>query len=528
MVMTMNRNSIRWRLPASYAVIALLAALALGSFMLLALRSYYADQEHTYLLGNAIALQPLLQEVLQSDASEAVIQDQISGLAFLSQAQIRLLDVDGSPIADSGPPSQKHFVAVSGAGNRLFPPFESGPAEHPEARMPTVIYVNNVEFTRNMLPFQKEIPFSGPAPREDIILSVNASPYGYGFVAQSDFDPARRSSQVVSVPLIASDGRRLGSLEFSNGPSYGSDVIDSVTSAWLVASVFAIVVAAFAGWFMSKRVTRPVLALEKATRQMEQGDLHARVDLQQERQQEFLSLAHSFNGMAAQVEQTVTTLREFVADAAHELHTPLTALQANIELARDEKNAPERNRYLTRAHEQGRRLEALVQSLLDLSRIEAAESKNGVQRLDFSRLVRELGEQFASRAEQADRAFVLKLPDEAITVVGREMQLRQVIINLLENALKFTPLNGLISVELKQVENKCSLTVSDTGIGIPLEDQPHLFERFHRGRNASEYAGNGLGLAIVKAIVDGHKGHVTIESQPGQGTQVHVSIPTAS
>ncbi len=528
MVMTMNRNSIRWRLPVSYAVIALVAALSLGSFMLLALRSYYADQEHTYLLGNAIALQPLLQEVLQSDASEAVIQDQISGLAFLSQAQIRLLDVYGSPIADSGPPSQKRFVAVAGAGNRLFPPFESGPAEHPEARMPTVIYVNNVEFTRNMLPFENEIPFSGPAPREDIILSVNASPYGYGFVAQSDFDPARRSSQVVSVPLIASDGRRLGSLEFSNGPSYGSDVIDSVTSAWLVASVFAIVVAAFAGWFMSKRVTRPVLALEKATRQMEQGDLHARVDLQQERQQEFLSLAHSFNGMAAQVEQTVTTLREFVADAAHELHTPLTALQANIELARDEKNPSTRARYLARAQGQGQRLETLVQSLLDLSRIEAAESKNGVEYLDFARLVRELGEQFASRAEQADRAFVLKLPDETIAVVGREMQLRQVIINLLENALKFTPPNGLISVELKQMENECSLSVSDTGIGIPLEDQPHLFERFHRGRNASEYAGNGLGLAIVKAIVNGHKGNVTIESQPGQGTQVHVSIPTAS
>ena len=77
------------------------------------------------------------------------------------------------------------------------------------------------------------------------------------------------------------------------------------------------------------------------------------------------------------------------------------------------------------------------------------------------------------------------------------------------------------------MEDQCRLSVSDTGIGIPLEDQPHLFERFHRGRNASEFAGNGLGLAIVKAIVAGHKGDVTIQSQPGQGTQVHVSIPAA-
>src|SRR5688500_3793113 len=161
----MNRNSIRWRLPASYAVIALLAALSLGSFMLLALRSYYADQEYQYLLGNAIALQPVLEEVLQSDAPEAQIQDQVNGLAFLSQMQIRLLDIYGKPIADSGMPSKEKFVAVSSGAKRMFPPFESGPAQHPGAGMPTIIYVRNGEAAPNMIPFEKEIPFSGPAPK---------------------------------------------------------------------------------------------------------------------------------------------------------------------------------------------------------------------------------------------------------------------------------------------------------------------------------------------------------------------------
>jgi signal transduction histidine kinase len=526
MVMTMNRNSIRWRLPASYAIIALVAALSLGSFMLLALRSYYADQEHQYLLGNAIALQPVLEEILQSDTSEALIRDQINGLAFLSQTQIRVLDINGNPIADSGTPNKEQFVAVSGAGKRFIPPFESGPAPLPGERMPTIIYVNNGEPAPNMIPFNKEIPYSGPAPKEDIILSVSASPYGYGFAVKADFDPRRRSAQVVSVPLMASKGKPLGTLELSNGPSYGANVIDSVTYAWLVASVFAIAIAALAGWFMSKRVTGPVLALESATRQMEQGDLHVRVDLQEERQQEFLSLASSFNSMAVQVEQTISTLREFVADAAHELHTPLTALQANIELARDEKNPSARARYLSRAQEQGQRLEALVQSLLDLSRIEAAESKSNFEPVDFVQLAREVGEQFASRAEQADRSFMMNLSHESVNVLGSETQLRQVLINLLENALKFTPQGGSISLELEHSANQARLTVNDTGIGIPPEDLPHLFERFHRGRNASEYAGNGLGLAIVKAIVSTHGGNVSVQSEPGQGTQVHVSIPT--
>ena len=541
----MNRNSIRWRLPTSYAVIALLAALSLGSMMLLVLRGYYADQEREYLHGNATALRPLIEQILQSDLPEASLQDQINGLAFLSQTQIRLLDTNGNTIADSGVPNSKQVVSVQGGvpivGNVMF----SVPANPPADKGPLLIYRNDESSPLpQVVPFEKQIL---PGKSADIILPVSASPYGYGFVSRTESDFAHRSSQAVSVPLMASNGKSLGELEFSNGPSYGADVIGSVTGAWLVASIFAVVIAALTGWFMSQKVTRPVLALEKATRQMEQGDLHVRVDLQDERQQEFLSLANSFNGMAGQVEQTVSTLRAFVADAAHELHTPLTALQANLELAADNEtlaphahpprawsltmpgsageNASARSLYLTRAQEQGQRLEALVKSLLDLSRIEAAEFKSDFAPVDFMQLVREAGEQFASRAEQIEREFKLSLVDEPVIVMGREDQLRQVLINLLENALKFTPKDGLISVSLERSENEVTLIVSDTGIGIPPEDLPHLFERFHRGRNVSEYAGNGLGLAIVKAIVSAHSGSVTVQSEPRQGTLVTISLP---
>jgi signal transduction histidine kinase len=207
------------------------------------------------------------------------------------------------------------------------------------------------------------------------------------------------------------------------------------------------------------------------------------------------------------------------------LHTPLTALQANIELAREAKNASARTRYLSRAEEQSRRLEDLVQSLLDLSRIQAVDAKSIFEPVDLVQLVREVGEQFASRAEQADRAFTMSLLEEEVSVWGNETQLRQVMINLLENALKFTPLNGWISLNLERSSARVTLTVSDSGIGIPQEDLSHLFERFHRGRNASEYSGNGLGLAIVKAILSTHQGEVTAQSDVGQGTSISVSLP---
>jgi len=524
MVMNMNRNSIRWRLPASYAIIALLAALSLGSMMLLVLRGYYADQEREYLYGNATALQPIIEQILQSDVPESFIQDQITGLAFLSQTQIRLLDTNGNTLADSGIPDAKQVVALSASkpvvGNVMF----SMPVNPPAAKSPILIYRSDESAPLpEVAPFETKILIGGTA---DIILPVSASPYGYGFVAKADSDPTRRSSQSVSVLLRTSSRSKLGVLEFSNGPSYGADVIDSVTLAWLIASVFAIVIAALAGWFVSKRVTGPVVVLEKATRQMEQGNLSVRVNLLNERQQEFISLADSFNGMAEQVEQTVSTLREFVADAAHELHTPLTALQTNLELARDEKNVSARTRYLSRAQEQGQRLEALVKSLLDLSRVEATKSTSGFALVNLAQLVREIGEQFASRAEQTERSFTLSAPNDAVIVRGNESQLRQVVINLLENALKFTPATGSVSLQLETSEDEVLLAVSDSGIGIPTEDLPHIFERFHRARNVSEYPGNGLGLAIVHAIVKSQGGQVSGSSNgAGQGSEFTVKLP---
>ncbi len=198
----MNRNSIRWRLPISYAVIALLAALSLGSMMLLVLRGYYADQEREYLYGNATALQPIIEQILQSDLPEASLQDQIKGLAFLSQTQIQLFDTNGHALADSGVPDAKQVVAVSGgvpvAGNVMF----SVPANPPENKGPILIYKNDESLPLpQVLPFEKQIPAGKSA---DIILSVNASPYGYGFVSKADFDPTRRSSQSVSILLLAS------------------------------------------------------------------------------------------------------------------------------------------------------------------------------------------------------------------------------------------------------------------------------------------------------------------------------------
>lgn len=520
----MRFNSIRWRLPASYGVIALVAALSLGSVMLLVLKNYYAEQERNYLEGNATALRPLLEQMMQSDLPEQVLRDQIASLSFLSQARIRLLDANENVMVDSGIPQTNQVVAVSGspaAPMVMFNiPIDSDVHQEP-------IFIHSTDSVAVPVPEPQIgiIQQAMPNSPGDVILPISASPYGYGFSSQPNNDSDNRSSQIVNVPLNSTNGKVLGYLEFSSGPGYGTDIIRSVTLAWLIASLIAIAIAAFAGWFISKQVTNPVLVLQDATRKMENGDLSVRVQLPNERQDEFLSLANSFNGMAGQVEGTISTLRAFVADAAHELHTPLTALQANLELAREEKSASTRTRYLSRAQEQVQRLEALVSSLLDLSRIEAADNQE-FTRVNLSTLLNGIAEQYASRAEQSNRTFELDLPNETMIIFGNEMQLQQVFVNLLENALKFTRDNDVIRLSAEMADGQYLIKVVDTGIGIPADDLPELFNRFHRGRNVSEIEGNGLGLAIVRAVVERHNGQVKVSSEDiDRGSEFIVMLP---
>jgi signal transduction histidine kinase len=284
----------------------------------------------------------------------------------------------------------------------------------------------------------------------------------------------------------------------------------------VLASAFAVLLATVAGWLASRRISRPVLALAAATERMAHGDLAARAP-PSTRVRELDTLARSFNEMADGIEGTLSTLRRFVSDAAHQLHTPLTALRTDLELALGDTSvvteADERQQArLRRAQGQAARLQALADELLELSRVEAAAGQPPEAELDLAQLVREATEGHASRAEQAGVELAVQLPDAPLQLHGRPAQLRSLVDNLVDNALKFTPSGGRVAVDLRADDGQAILTVNDTGIGIAAEDLPAIFSRFHRGRNASGYPGSGLGLAIVKAVAEAHGGSVSAGS----------------
>ena len=252
------------------------------------------------------------------------------------------------------------------------------------------------------------------------------------------------------------------------------------------------------------------------------GDLTARADVA--RKDELGTLARSFNQMADQVEEIVTSLRRFVSDAAHEIHTPLTALHTNLELAQRDAAAGSEEHVLA-AQAQVERLEGLTGGLLDLSRLESPDQAPQLVPVSLLPLVHEVGELYASRAEQAGLAFELSTPEEPVSVLGEEAELRTALTNLLDNALKFTPEGGQICLGCRQEGETATLWVEDTGIGLAEADLLRLFERFYRGRYSAAYSGSGLGLAIVKIIVERHDGQVQAE-RTEQGARFTIKLPT--
>lgn len=526
-------RSIRWRLPLTYAAIALIAALALGAVLLITLRDYYAREETAYLRSNARAIGTQLTDLLAVRLPPEVLQSQLDNLAFLSQVQLRVLNASGELVAAS---------SITSTVDVLFAPTYAAGVARPSLR--TVIYIagpmTSTEHIR--LPLPDEMlppppPVEGvpvePAPPASFMatfdsglpqtrtIAVSSSPFGFTFDSAIAVEP-RRSDQQVREPLIAESGQVLGYLEVFDGPAYGTDIVESVAQGWLIAGSVAVLVAALIGWLISRRITQPVLALTAVTQRMAAGELAQRASVTS--RDEFGTLAHSFNDMAERVEATIVTLRHFIADAAHELHTPLTALHTELELAEARAAAPLDD--IRRARTQVTRLEELTQGLLDLSRVEA-QTLAEVTTLDLNQLVRELSEVYASQAEQAGLTFTLDLAAEPLAVRGQPDQLRRAIGNLLDNAIKFTPEGGTVRLGLRQSDRAAEISVEDTGIGIPAEDVAQLFGRFHRGRNASAFPGHGLGLAIVKAIARAHGG--TVEAaNTDRGARFALRLPLAS
>ena len=327
----------------------------------------------------------------------------------------------------------------------------------------------------------------------------------------------KRSEQVITIPIRSADGQILAALELSEGIAFGGTIIKNVTRAWATASGIAVLVAAAAGWIVARRLTAPLSELITATEQMSTGKLSYRVEINT--RDEFDLLGKSFNSMAAGLEKIIETLRNFVADSAHELLTPVSALRLNLELAEEGKDFQE---FLSEAQIQAFRLQSLVDNLLDLSKIEAVPTRH--RSLSLIELVSDIETNFKTQADKKGITLQVESQVKEASVHGDPEQITPALENLVDNAIKFSDPGGQVNIVIDETADSFQIAVDDHGIGIPENEQPLVFERFFRGRNTTEFSGSGLGLAIVQAIADQHGASVNLYSAPS-GTTVTLQFP---
>ena len=277
--------------------------------------------------------------------------------------------------------------------------------------------------------------------------------------------------------------------------------------------------------FLSRVLTNPITAVSRTMRKMGKGDLSVRVPVRGSG--ELRELAENYNTMAAQLESLDKTRNQFVSNASHELKTPLATMKIMLEsmIYQPDMPAEVRADFMKDINHEIDRLTGIVTDLLVLTRLDNREEMKR-ESVNMSELTEETIHLLTPAAEQNHQTLSEEIQGD-LFVYGDRSKLSQILYNLTDNAIKYTPENGEIHVSLKQ-ENGCVIwRVKDNGIGIPADDQEHIFERFYRVDKARgrETGGTGLGLSIVKQMVKMHDGTISVHSEPGKGSEFVVMFP---
>jgi len=246
-------------------------------------------------------------------------------------------------------------------------------------------------------------------------------------------------------------------------------------------------------------------------------------------------LSAAFNTMADRLQQSIEFIRrdrdrgrEFLADVSHELRTPLAALRTFNELLSEGTVDDEtRREFLDQSRRQIERLDWLAANLLELSKLDSGLVLLDLRPDDLRAAIENAVQQAQPTADREGVTMTVDLPPEPLRQHHDPQRLGQVMGNLIGNALKFTPAGGSVAISLQPTPDGAEIRVRDSGIGIPSNEMPHVFDRFYRGAQATEEraSGSGLGLSIVRSIVEMHNGRVTLTSNPGDGTEVTVRLP---
>ena len=339
---------------------------------------------------------------------------------------------------------------------------------------------------------------------------------------------AERQYRVLGVPLT-SDGLPIGILMAATSLTIIGAVQTQLVGFLVILSAIAVLVAGFLGWANTNRALAPLAIVTNTAISITRADdLSRRIPLTTSAEDEVGQLIVAFNDTLARLEELFATQRRFVADVGHELRTPITVIRGNIDLMR--KIGVEDEESLHSIELEVEHLTRLVEDLLILAQAESGKLPMDLSLIELDTLLLEV---FSQANVLAEGKVVLEIGDiDQVVVCGDRYRLKQVLLNLISNAIKYSSKGGKVIIDLEKGEEQVELSISDSGSGITAEDLPHIFDRFYRGDKArtrgDASSGFGLGLSIAYWIVRNHGGSIKAQSVLKKGSVFTVSLPLQS
>jgi len=303
-----------------------------------------------------------------------------------------------------------------------------------------------------------------------------------------------------------------------------SRFLDAFKGIFITTMTFLIVVAAGIGWFMARQAVSGVEAVTRTAQKISGGTLEERVPVKT-RGDEIDQLAITFNQMLDRIQTLLTEIKEMSDNMAHDLRSPITRIRGIAEVTLTTgKSLGEYEAMAASTIEECDRLLDMINTMLMISKAEAGVDHLTREEIDLAGVVQEACRLFEPTAEDKGIALSCHLPDES-RFLGDTRMIQRMLSNLLDNAIKYTPPGGSVSVSVSENHGQVVLSVEDTGVGISPRDLPHIFERFYRGDESRSQTGIGLGLSLARAIARGHGGDITTTSNPNQGSTFTVTLP---
>jgi len=305
-----------------------------------------------------------------------------------------------------------------------------------------------------------------------------------------------------------------------------NEALQSLFSIFLVLVPIAVIISIAGGWFLAKKSLQPVDQITRTAHEITAQNLDRELP-EPGVNDEIGRLASTFNEMIRRLKKSFDQIKQFTVDASHELRTPLTIMRGEVELAMRSKKTPdEYRRALASILDEILRVQSIIDNLLLLSKSDLGQAIVTFEPVRLDALLEELYEDSTLLAMPKHIHVELKRNDPVV-VRGDKFRLRQLLLNLIDNAVKYTPESGTIRLRLEQSNGVANISVEDTGIGIPAEEIGNIFNRFYRVDKARsrELGGSGLGLAIAKWIVESHNGTITVQSEVNKGSTFTVTLP---